>query len=70
MRIEINGLVRFVSNYPAATRLIFEEYRHVVLPHFPYAIVYRISGGIVNILAFLPVKRDPAWIKQQLASRN
>ena len=70
MRIEINGLMRFIGNYPAAASLIFEEYRHVVLPHFPYTIVYQINGSIVDILAFLPVKRDPAWMKKQLSSRN
>jgi len=37
---------------------------------FPYAIYYEISNSIAQVIAILPMRRDPAWIKTQLESRS
>ena len=33
---------------------------------FPYAIYYDYSGGIVSVMAVLPMRRDPLWIASQM----
>lgn len=37
---------------------------------FPYAIYYIIEDDIVHIIAVLPMRRDPAWIKRKLTARS
>jgi hypothetical protein len=36
---------------------------------FPYAIYYQVEGEIVRVIAILPMRRDPVWIKKQLGHR-
>jgi hypothetical protein len=33
---------------------------------FPYAIYYEIKDKIAYIVAVLPMRRDPAWIRKKL----
>ncbi|MGK5091026.1 type II toxin-antitoxin system RelE/ParE family toxin [Deltaproteobacteria bacterium TL4] len=33
---------------------------------FPYAIYYEIKENVVRIVAVLPMRRDPAWIRKKL----
>jgi hypothetical protein len=37
---------------------------------FPYAIYYEIQNNRVYIVAVLPMRRDPAWIKRKLEKRS
>lgn len=37
---------------------------------FPYAIYYQISDEIAYVVAILPMRRDPAWIKKELGTRH
>ncbi len=37
---------------------------------FPYAIYYEIVEGIAYVVAILPMRRDPAWISEQLKERR
>ncbi len=37
---------------------------------FPYAIYYEIKGEIAYVVAVLPMRRDPAWIKSKLKERS
>jgi len=37
---------------------------------FPYAIYYELADDIAYVLAVLPMRRDPAWIRQQLRDRG
>jgi hypothetical protein len=37
---------------------------------FPYAIYYEIKGEIAYVVAVLPMRRDPAWIKNKLKERS
>lgn len=37
---------------------------------FPYAIYYEIQNNNVYIIAVLPMRRDPAWIKRKLEERS
>ena len=61
--------IRYLAGFPEAGAPLFETYRHVVLPHFPYMLVYAVAPKTVNILAVFHLRRDPAWMRQQLTSR-
>jgi len=37
---------------------------------FPYAIYYEIKDEIAYVVAVLPMRRDPAWIKRKLKERS
>ncbi len=37
---------------------------------FPYAIYYEIAEDIAYIIAVLPMRRSPAWIRRQLRDRG
>jgi len=37
---------------------------------FPYAIYYEINDKIAYIVAILPMRRDPVWIKKKLEERG
>ena len=37
---------------------------------FPYAIYYEIAENIAYVIAALPMKQDPKWLKNQLSSRT
>jgi len=36
---------------------------------FPYALYYEIKNEIAYIVAILPMRRDPVWIKKKLEER-
>ena len=37
---------------------------------FPYAIYYEIVDEIAYVAAILPIRKDPAWISEQLKGRR
>ena len=37
---------------------------------FPYAIYYEIKNEIAYVVAVLPMRRDPLWIKRKLEERS
>jgi plasmid stabilization system protein ParE len=67
---EIDSMTRFVVSFPEAGSPLFEVYRHAVLPHFPYMIVYQVARRTINVLGVFHVRRDPAWMRQQLSDRE
>ena len=61
--------LRYVAGFPEAGAPLFEIYRHVVLPHFPYILVYTVIPMTVNVLAVFHARRDPVWMRRQLTIR-
>jgi hypothetical protein len=41
----------------------------MVAKHFPYAIFYRTRPQSVEVIAVLPLRRDPKWIERRLRAR-
>lgn len=37
---------------------------------FPYAIYYEIENNFAYVVAVLPMRRDPAWIVEQIGNRR
>ncbi len=45
-------------------------YYRMLSRKFPYAIYYKILEDIVQVVEILPVRRDPAWILEQIKGRG
>jgi plasmid stabilization system protein ParE len=41
------------------------EFRRMLVPRFPYHIVYRLRGGDIEVVAFAHVKRRPDYWKRR-----
>ncbi len=48
-------------------RVVFEDYQRVLSRVFPYGIFYTLESDNVTIWAILDLRRDPEWIRRQLA---
>ena len=45
-------------------------YYRMLAKRFPYAIYYEIKQDIAYVVAVLPMRRDPVWIKSNLKERS
>lgn len=45
-------------------------YHRLLSKRFPYGIYYDIDGRVVRVVAVLPMRRDPAWIRAKLEGRG
>ena len=45
-------------------------YYRMLARRFPYAIYYDIVDDTAYVVAVLPMRRNPAWIKKRLKGRN
>ena len=46
------------------------DFYRMLAKRFPYAIYYQIDNTVVRVVAVLPMRRKPLWIKKQLKERN
>ena len=37
---------------------------------FPYAIYYDVNGDVASVVAVLPIRKDPLWIKTKIGGRG
>ncbi len=42
----------------------------MIARRFPFAIYYRIEGGVVRVHAVLDCRRNPAWIRKRLTRES
>jgi plasmid stabilization system protein ParE len=60
---EIEHICAQITEYPEAARVVLGSIRRRLLRRFPYAVLYRLHGDSVRILAVMNLKRRPAyWI--------
>lgn len=63
---ELNEVAQFYERdmeYPEAARVVLGSIRRRLLRRFPYAVLYRLYGDSVRILAVMNLKRRPVyWI--------
>ena len=45
-------------------------YHRMLAKRFPYAIYYEVVDDVARVIAILPQRRNPAWLKEQLIGRN
>jgi len=45
-------------------------FHRMLAKRFPYSIYYEIKNEIAYVVALLPMRRDPLWIKEKLQQRS
>jgi hypothetical protein len=45
-------------------------YYRMLAKRFPYAIYYDVNQNVASVIAVLPLRRNPVWIKDKLSGRN
>ena len=46
------------------------SFNRMLSKRFPYAIYYEIKDEIAYVVAVLPMRRDPLWIKRRIEERS
>ncbi|MDP2901608.1 MAG: type II toxin-antitoxin system RelE/ParE family toxin [Methylovulum sp.] len=41
-------------------------YYRMLSKRFPYAIYYDVNGDVASVIAVLPIRKDPMWIKDKM----
>lgn len=59
------SLMRLVT-FPEIAASVGGPFRRAVLHRFPYSIIYRVSGGQIQVLGILPNRADPARLQARL----
>jgi toxin ParE1/3/4 len=59
---EVQNLINFLIRYPEAGQVVQNSIRRIILPKFPYSLIYRlIENGQIRILAIAHHKRKPNY---------
>ena len=62
---DIESLIIFAGIH----RKEFGLYR-MLSKRFPYAIYYDVDGDVAFVIAVLPMRRDPGWIRAKMGNRG
>lgn len=64
---EVEGAVNLLMRYPAAGVVVRGSVRRLILPKFPYSLLYRVvDDALIRILAVAHHKRKPQyWIDRE-----
>ncbi|MCC5646856.1 type II toxin-antitoxin system RelE/ParE family toxin [Nostoc sp. CHAB 5824] len=64
---EVEGAVNLLMRYPAAGVVVRGFVRRLILPKFPYSLLYRVvDDNLIRILAIAHHKRKPVyWIGRE-----
>lgn len=62
---EIQESLLAISESPARWPIMIRETRRYLLRRFPYMVVYRENGGIVEVLAVAHLHRRPGYWKKR-----
>ena len=62
LRADIEGLK--ISG--GVHRVVYADYQRMLSKVFPYGVFYTMEPGSVVVWAVLDLRRDPAWIREQL----
>ena len=47
-----------------------ESFYQMLSKRFPYAVYYEIKHKIAYVVAVLPMRKDPAWIRRKIIERS
>ena len=64
---EVEGAINLLMRYPAAGVVVRRFVRRLILPKFPYSLLYRVvDDDLIRILAIAHHKRKPVyWIGRE-----
>lgn len=55
-----------VAANPMLYQRVWREYRKCRVPHFPYGVLYRFGGEVVDILVIVDLRRRPGYWKKRV----
>lgn len=61
--------IESLSTY-AGIHQTYSGLSRLLCDRFPYAVYYEVSEAVVYVVAVLPVRRDPAWIRTVVERRD
>ncbi len=64
-RIELRRVLARVTDSPLIFPVTGLQLRRALLRQFPYAIYFRVTGHVIQVLAILHNNRDPAEIERR-----
>jgi len=53
--------------YGGLHRQVYRDYHRLLSKRFPFAVFYKVQNDTVFVHAVVDCRRDPAWIRKQLA---
>lgn len=62
---ELNGVIRRAARSPDTWPRAFGDTRRIVFPHFPFNLVFRMSGEVVEVVAVAHQRRRPSYWKNR-----
>ena len=62
---ELNGVILRAARSPQTWPRAFGDARSIVFPHFPFYLVFRMSGDLVEIVAVAHQRRRPSSWKNR-----
>jgi plasmid stabilization system protein ParE len=62
----IDEALRRVASQPRASPLVYRSLRRVVVRRFPFAILYELSAGEIQVIAIFHSRRDPKIWKSRV----
>ena len=57
-----------IAENPLLYQRVWREYRKCRVPRFPYGVLYRFDGEIVDILVVVDLRRRPGYWKRRFES--
>jgi len=67
---EIERAINFLIEFPKAARPIDPHYRSRKLKRFPYALIYRVEGRELIIVAFAHTARKPGYWRDRITDSD
>jgi len=66
---EVEEVLERIGNFPDAGAPYYVRTRRITLQRFPLAVIYRVRGEIVEVVAIAHQRRDPSyWTARERAS--
>lgn len=56
-----------IATYPEIAPVVARQFRRALIHHFPFAVVYRISGHHVQVIGIVPTQADPQRLLARLS---
>jgi hypothetical protein len=54
----------------AGTHAEHHGFHRMLASRFPFAVYYDVVDGVARVAAVLDMRRDPAWLRQELEERS
>ena len=66
---EVRAVAARIAEFPHSVVAEVTDIRRILLKRFPFALMYRSSGGSIEILAAMHQRREPAYWRERLEEK-